>query len=65
MLCKVSNKFKKIIKAKRLDLLGGFIQFKEFRSFQKDKESRSFLIELKYASFVLKYAANLKNLYGR
>jgi len=40
--------------------LGGFIQLKEFGVFQKDKQSRSFLIELKYASFVLKYAANLK-----
>ncbi len=40
--------------------LGGFIQLKEFGVFQKDKQSRSFLIELKYASFVLKYATNLK-----
>jgi cellulose synthase/poly-beta-1,6-N-acetylglucosamine synthase-like glycosyltransferase len=40
--------------------LGGFIQLKEFGVFQKDKQSRSFLIELKYASFVLKYATNFK-----
>jgi len=40
--------------------LGGFIQLEEFGVFQKDKQSRSFLIELKYASFVLKYATNLK-----
>jgi len=40
--------------------LGGFIQLKEFGVFQKDKQSRCFLIELKYASFVLKYATNFK-----
>jgi cellulose synthase/poly-beta-1,6-N-acetylglucosamine synthase-like glycosyltransferase len=40
--------------------LGGFIQLEEFGVFQKDKQSRSFLIELKYASFVLKYATNFK-----
>lgn len=40
--------------------LGGFIQLKEFGVFQKDKQSRSFLIELRYASFVLKYATNPK-----
>lgn len=40
--------------------LGGFIQLKEFGIFKKDKQSRSFFIELKYASFVLKYAENPK-----
>ncbi len=40
--------------------LGGFIQLKELGVFKKDKQSRSFTIELKYASFVLKYAKNLR-----
>lgn len=40
--------------------LGGYIQLKRFGIFKKDKQSRSFLIELRYALFVLKYASNLK-----
>ncbi len=40
--------------------LGGFIQLKQFGVFKKDKQSRSILIELKYASFVLGYATNVK-----
>jgi len=40
--------------------LGGFIQLKQFGVFKKDKQSRSILIELKYAFFVLRYAKNLK-----
>jgi len=40
--------------------LGGYIQLKEFGVFIKDKQSRSFFIELKYALFVLRYAKNLK-----
>ena len=40
--------------------LGGFIQLKQFGVFKKDKQSRSILIELKYAFFVLGYATNVK-----
>ncbi len=43
--------------------LGGFIQLERFGVFKKDKQSRSFFIELKYASFVFKYAKNLKELF--
>lgn len=38
--------------------LGGFTQLKHMGIFKKDKQSRSFSIELKYAGFVLKYAKN-------
>lgn len=40
--------------------LGGFIQLKKYGIFKKDSQSRSLLIELSYAFFVLKYAKNLK-----
>ncbi len=40
--------------------LGGFKQLKKFGVFKKDKQSRSFFIELPYAFFVLKYPKNLK-----
>lgn len=43
--------------------LGGFVQLKRFGIFKKDKQSRSFLIELRYASFVFKYAKNLKEFF--
>lgn len=43
--------------------LGGFQQLKRMGIFQKDKQSRSFLIELKYSLFVIKYAKNLAELY--
>jgi len=42
--------------------LGGFKQLEKFGVFKKDKQSRSFLIELPYSFFVLKYAKNLKEL---
>ncbi len=40
--------------------LGGFIQLKRLGIFQKDKQTRSFFIELKYTFFVFKYAKNFK-----
>ena len=40
--------------------LGGFSQLKRFQVFEKDKQSRSFGIELSYAFYVLKYAKNFK-----
>lgn len=38
--------------------LGGFTQLEKMGIFKKDKQSRSFLIELQYISFVLGYAKN-------
>lgn len=40
--------------------LGGFTQLKQMGIFKKDKQSRSFGIELGYAGFVLKYAKNFR-----
>jgi len=40
--------------------LGGFKQLKKFGVFKKDKQSRSFFIELPYAFFVLRYSKNFK-----
>jgi len=40
--------------------IGGFIQLKKYDIFKKDKQSRSFLIELPYAFFVLRYPKNLR-----
>ena len=40
--------------------LGGFKQLKKFGIFKKDKQSRSFFIELPYAFFVLKYPKNVR-----
>ncbi len=40
--------------------IGGFIQLKKYGIFKKDKQSRSFLIELPYAFFVLRYPKNFK-----
>lgn len=40
--------------------IGGFIQLKKYGVFKKDKQSRSFLIELPYAFFVLRYPKNIK-----
>lgn len=40
--------------------LGGFKQLNRFGMFKKDKQSRSFSIELKYTFFVLGYSKNLK-----
>lgn len=43
--------------------LGGFTQLKQMGIFKKDKQSRSFGIELKYAGFVLRYAKNIKEFF--
>lgn len=40
--------------------LGGFIQLKRLGVFKRDKQSRSLIIEMKYALFVLKYPKNFK-----
>lgn len=42
--------------------LGGYIQLKRLGIFKRDKQSRSLLIEMKYALFVLKYPKNFKEL---
>jgi cellulose synthase/poly-beta-1,6-N-acetylglucosamine synthase-like glycosyltransferase len=43
--------------------LGGFRQLKRMGVFKKDKQSRSFLIELKYTFFVLRYAENIEEFF--
>ncbi len=43
--------------------LGGFKQLKGMGVFKRDKQSRSFLIELPYAFFVLKYASNIEEFF--
>ena len=43
--------------------LGGFSQLKRMGIFKKDKQSRSFGIELGYAGFVLRYAKNAKEFF--
>jgi len=43
--------------------LGGFIQLGRLGVTKKDKQSRSFLIELKYALYVFKYASNMRELF--
>ncbi|MBP5204406.1 glycosyltransferase [bacterium] len=40
--------------------LGGYTQLKRIGIYKRDKQSRSFSIELKYTTFVLKYAENFK-----
>lgn len=40
--------------------IGGYIQLKGMGIFKKDKQSRSILLEIGYAWFVLKYAFNIK-----
>lgn len=40
--------------------LGGFTQLERLGVFKKDKQSRNFLIELKYTFFVLGYAKNIR-----
>ncbi|NLZ24748.1 glycosyltransferase [Candidatus Dojkabacteria bacterium] len=42
--------------------LGGFIQLKKYNVFQKDAQSRSFFIELKYSLFVLQYPKSIKEM---
>lgn len=43
--------------------LGGFKQLKRMGVFKKDKQSRSFFIELPYAFFVLKYSENIEEFF--
>jgi cellulose synthase/poly-beta-1,6-N-acetylglucosamine synthase-like glycosyltransferase len=43
--------------------IGGFIQLEQYGIFKRDKQSRSFSIELKYFLFVLKYPNNLKQMF--
>jgi cellulose synthase/poly-beta-1,6-N-acetylglucosamine synthase-like glycosyltransferase len=43
--------------------LGGYIQLKKYNIFKKDSQTRSFLIELPYALFVLKYPRNIKEIF--
>ncbi len=43
--------------------IGGYTQLKQMGVFKKDKQSRSFGIELKYAGFVLRYAKNVKEFF--
>lgn len=42
--------------------IGGFIQLEQYDIFRRDRQSRSFLIELNYIFFVFKYAKSLKEL---
>jgi cellulose synthase/poly-beta-1,6-N-acetylglucosamine synthase-like glycosyltransferase len=43
--------------------IGGFIQLESFGIFRRDKQSRSFIIELKYLLFVFKYATTLREFF--
>jgi cellulose synthase/poly-beta-1,6-N-acetylglucosamine synthase-like glycosyltransferase len=43
--------------------LGGFKQLKRMGVFERDKQSRSFLIELPYSIFVLRYAENVEEFF--
>ena len=43
--------------------LGGFVQLERMGIFKKDKQSRSFFIELGYAFYALSYASNLKEFF--
>ncbi|KUK77566.1 MAG: bi-functional transferase/deacetylase [candidate division WS6 bacterium 34_10] len=43
--------------------IGGFIQLEQYGIFKRDKQSRSFLIELKYFLYVLKYPNNIKQMF--
>jgi cellulose synthase/poly-beta-1,6-N-acetylglucosamine synthase-like glycosyltransferase len=43
--------------------IGGFKQLKRMGVFKRDKQSRSFLIELPYAFFVLKYPNNIEEFF--
>ena len=43
--------------------LGGFKQLERFKIFKKDKQSRSFFIELPYAFYVFKYPKNVKEFF--
>ena len=60
MCCvKYPTNFKDYMKQK-VRSLGGFTQLKHMAIFKKDKQSRSFWIELQYTGFVLRYAKSFK-----
>lgn len=59
---KYPTNFKDYLKQK-VRSLGGFTQLKRMDIFKKDKQSRSFFIELRYTFFVLRYAKNIQQLY--
>ena len=60
MCCvKYPTNFKDYMKQK-VRSLGGYTQLQQMGIFKKDKQSRSFWIELQYTGFVLKYAKNFK-----
>lgn len=56
---KYPTNFKDYLKQK-VRSLGGYTQLKRMGIFKRDKQSRSFLIEVQYAFFVLKYARNIR-----
>ncbi len=56
---KYPTNFKDYMKQK-VRSLGGFTQLKHMGIFEKDKQTRSFGIELKYTGFVLKYPKNFQ-----
>ncbi|HOV34409.1 MAG TPA: glycosyltransferase [Candidatus Dojkabacteria bacterium] len=56
---KYPTNFKDYLKQKARSL-GGFSQLKRIGVFKRDKQSRSFFIELKYTFFVLRYAKSIK-----
>lgn len=59
---KYPTNFKDYLKQK-VRSLGGFTQLKRMGIFKKDKQTRSFGIELKYTFFVIKYAKNIKQFF--
>lgn len=59
---KYPTNFKDYLKQK-VRSLGGFTQLKRMGIFKRDKQSRSFWIELQYSWFVIKYAKNIKQLW--
>lgn len=56
---KYPTNFKDYLKQK-IRSLGGYTQLRRMGIFERDKQSRSFLIEMKYSLFVLKYAKSIK-----
>lgn len=43
--------------------IGGFVQLEQYNIFRRDKQSRSFAIELRYFFFVLTYPRNIKEFF--
>lgn len=58
---KFPNNFKDYL-LQKVRSLGGYIQLKSLGVMKKDKQSRSLLIEMSYAFFVLRYARNFKEI---